>query len=173
MKKCLVVLFKGFEEIEAIASVDILRRAGIAVTTAAFGGKPLIVGAHDIGVVADGIIEDCDENDFDAILIPGGSGVFSLRKDEKLLRLVMSFSRDRKLIAAICAAPILLEDARLLKGRKYTAHPCIDGKLSEPAQKNPVVEDGNLITANGPGAAIDFALAVASYLCGESVSVGI
>jgi 4-methyl-5(b-hydroxyethyl)-thiazole monophosphate biosynthesis len=169
----LVVLFSDFEEIEAVVSVDILRRAGVAVTTATMGNKLLVVGAHGIGVVADGLIENFDEGDFDAILIPGGAGVFPLRGNEKLQQLVTSFSHGRKLVAAICAAPILLEDAKLLKGRKYAAHPCIHGALSEPPQEKPVVEDGNLITANGPRAAIDFALAVAKYLTGGPVAVGI
>ncbi|MDR0727569.1 MAG: DJ-1/PfpI family protein [Puniceicoccales bacterium] len=167
MKRCLVVFFKDFEEIEAVAAVDVLRRAGVAVTMASIGSRELVIGAHGIGVAVDGMVEDFNEKDFDALLIPGGAGVFALRKHEKLRQLIMSFSRGQKLIAAICAAPILLEWAQLLKGRKYTSHPCIYGELSEPPQEKPVVEDGNLVTANGPRAAIDFALAVAGYLNGE------
>jgi 4-methyl-5(b-hydroxyethyl)-thiazole monophosphate biosynthesis len=140
---------------------------------AALGEKPLVIGAHGIGVVADGLVEHFAVEDFDALLIPGGAGVFPLRKDEKLRQLIVSFARGQKLTAAICAAPILLEDAKLLKGRKYTAHPCIRGELSELPQEQPVVEDGNLITANGPRAALDFALAVAKYLNDGPVAVGI
>jgi 4-methyl-5(b-hydroxyethyl)-thiazole monophosphate biosynthesis len=169
----LVVLFKDFEEIEAVASVDVLRRAGVAVTMATLGDKPLIIGAHGIGVVADGLVENFAAEDFDALLIPGGAGVFPLRKDEKSRRLILAVAREQKLIAAICAAPILLEDAKLLSGRKYTAHPCVRGELSEPPQEKSVVEDGNLITANGPRAALDFALAVAKYLNGGPVAVGV
>jgi 4-methyl-5(b-hydroxyethyl)-thiazole monophosphate biosynthesis len=173
VKKCLVVLFKDFEEIEAVTSVDILRRAGIEVTMAAVGDTELVIGAHGIGVVANGPLKAFAEADFDALLIPGGAGVFPLRKDEKLQQLIMSFSRGQKLIAAICAAPILLEDMKLLKGRKYTAHQCTHGELSELPQKKPVVEDGNLITAHGPRAAIEFALAVAGRLHGKSVAIGV
>ncbi|MDR2340741.1 MAG: DJ-1/PfpI family protein [Puniceicoccales bacterium] len=173
MKRCLVVLFENFEEIEAVTAVDILRRAGVTVIVAAIGNKSLVIGAHGIGVAADGMLENFDEKDFDALLIPGGAGVFALRKDEKMHQLIMAFSRDQKLIAAICAAPILLEEAKLLKGRKHTSHPCIHGELSEPPQEKSVVQDGNLITANGPRAALDFAIAVAEHLNGSPVAIGV
>jgi 4-methyl-5(b-hydroxyethyl)-thiazole monophosphate biosynthesis len=163
-RRVLAILGRGFEEIEAVVPVDILRRAGVAVTLAWTGEESAVVGAHGISVLADRPIAPCSMDDFDALLIPGGAAVGHLRKNEEVRRLVLEAVEGKKLIAAICAAPRILNDLGLLAGRHFTAYPSVLEELPDGDATRSVVEDGLLITADGPGSAAAFGLAVVRHL---------
>ncbi len=169
MVKVVVFLVNGFEEIEAIAAVDVLRRAGVEVTTASLGGRA-VLGAHDIQVVADRLLDDIDSDTYDALVLPGGtSGSAALRDDPRVQRAVASANQAGKLVAAICAAPIALEAAGVLKGRRATSYPGCE-LPSADYQEESVVEDGNIITSRGPGTAIEFALTLVARLVGAETA---
>lgn len=163
MKKVLVLLAEGFEEIEAVTIVDVLRRAGVGVTLAGLSDGP-VKGAHDIVLHADTTLEQAEPDRFDALVLPGGGpGSRRLREDPRVLALIKRFVAEDKLTAAICAAPTALEAAGVLEGRHATSYP---GAALPSARyvEDRVVEDGVLITSRGPGTAIDFALALVSRL---------
>ena len=168
MKKIIVPLAYGLEEIEAIAGIDVLRRADIEVTTVSLGDLK-VKGAHDIVILADKLIDDIDVDEFDGILLPGGMpGSTNLRDDERVVNMIKSLNESGKLVSAICAAPIVLEKAGVLKGRKATAYPGFDGEMpSCNYMGDRVVVDNNVITGKGPGAALEFAFEVVNYLVGE------
>lgn len=168
MKKVIVPLAQGFEEIEAIASIDVLRRANIEIITVSLGDLK-VKGAHDIVVLADKSIDEIDVNELDGILLPGGMpGSTNLRDDERVINIVKSLNENGKLISAICAAPIVLEKAGVLKGRKATSYPGFDEEMSSCNYTDDrVVVDNNVITGKGPGAALEFVLEVVNYLVGE------
>ncbi len=168
MKKVIVPLAQGFEEIEAIASIDVLRRANIEIITVSLGDLK-VKGAHDIVVLADKSIDEIDVNELDGILLPGGMpGSTNLRDDERVINIVKSLNENGKLISAICAAPIVLEKAGVLKGRKATSYPGFDEEMpSCNYTGDRVVVDNNVITGKGPGAALEFAFKIVNYLVGE------
>ncbi len=162
-------LADGFEETEAIAPVDVLRRAGLRVTVVGIGGRA-IVGAHGIAVGAD--ISDSEvgmPTDIDAVILPGGMpGTLNLEKNETVSRFIDAAAEKGALLAAICAAPSILGRRGLLNGKKAT---CFDGfeSMLEGAEfvDAPTVSDGNIITARGAGAALDFGFAMVRCLVGE------
>ena len=165
MAKVLVPLAPGFEEIEALTIVDVLRRAGVEVVVA--GLQPgAVVGAHDISIVPDMPLDDVNAGDFDAIVLPGGQpGTDNLNADQRVHDLLKKCAAKDKLIGAICAAPIVLATAGLLNGKKVTCYPSYSGRLDGGIHDNsPVVCDGNIITSQGPGTAIPFGLALAARL---------
>ncbi|MDR3178210.1 MAG: DJ-1/PfpI family protein [Campylobacteraceae bacterium] len=159
MSKVLIPLADGFEEIEAISIVDVLRRGGLNVVTAAISKKE-VIGANSIKVVADTLFDDAQSVDFDAIVLAGGNlGYKNLAKSDKLLELLRKFDKEGKLIGAICAAPYVLAKAGVLKS-SYTCYPSIELEIQKSGYtsgKN-VVIDGNIITSRGPATAIEFAL---------------
>ncbi len=164
-KRILLTLAEGFEEIEALAPVDILRRAGAEVVMAGIDGE-IITGAHGIRVVADAKIEDVD-TDFDAIILPGGGlGAKNLSESwlthEKMLLLV----NKGALLASICASPaVVLGPAGLLEGHKAVCYPGAEEHSPDFTFSDMrVCVDGNLITAQGPGVAVEFSLAVVEHL---------
>lgn len=166
--RVLCVLGSQFEEIETIAPIDLLRRAGAEVVVASVTGEPLVTGRSNITVRADTVLESVsDPLAFDLLLIPGGPGVKQLRARPELIELVRRFAAAGKLVAAICAAPLILADAGLLAGRNYTAHFSVKDQLPLADLDRPVVEDGNVITSRGAGTAIQFGLALVRRLCGE------
>lgn len=166
MTKILVPLAEGFEEIEAFTIVDVLRRAGIEVTTAGLPGN-IITGAHGVKAHADARLIDIDAERFDGIVLPGGSpGYENLMKSETLLKIVDSFAKKGKIVGAICGAPLVLAKLGLLKERKATIFPGLEKELGRP-RDDPVVADGNIITSKGPGTAIVFALKLVEQLAGR------
>jgi 4-methyl-5(b-hydroxyethyl)-thiazole monophosphate biosynthesis len=159
---CLAVT--GFEEIEMIAPVDLLRRAGAEVVIASVDGERLVKGRCGVVVQADAALADVPETGWDLVLIPGGPGVKALREDGRAARLARAQSEAGRPVAAICAAPTVLKDAGLLSGRRYTAHFSVKDELPGILADERVVEDGHVITSRGAGTAVDFGLALVRRL---------
>ena len=165
-------LAEGFEEIEAVSTVDILRRAGLKVKTVSINKKN-VVGSHGITVVADQIISECDFIDAKALILPGGMpGSVNLGNCEQLCSQLHIAAKNNVLIAAICAAPSVFIKEGLLNGRSFTCFSGFehgDNTAVFTAQKTCVDLNGNpIITANGPSAVNDFALAIVKQLLGQS-----
>ncbi len=171
MSKVLVPLASGFEEIEAMSIIDILRRADIDVVVAGLGKKQ-VVGAHGVRVQADAHIEDMNSDEFDMIVLPGGlPGATNLQKDEYVQKLLKDFDKQNKSIGAICAAPIALESAGVLK-ENYTCYPSFEANIREEGYttSQDVVSDKNIMTSRGPATAMAFGLAIVAKLCGDEKS---
>jgi len=165
MVKVLVPLVDGFEEIEAITIIDVLRRAGIQVTTAGIAGN-IIEGGNGIKVYADDRMIDSDSTDYDAIILPGGGKAAQLMAQSQHINLTLhDFFKKGKIIGAICAAPIVLAKAGLLKEKRATCYPGYEKELEYP-RGDRVVVDGNIITSQAPGTAMEFALALVKKLVG-------
>ncbi len=173
MKHVLVPLAAGFEEIEAITVIDILRRAGMTVTVAGdVGPDGTIPGRTDIKVAPDCSLDEIaarDPADFDVVVLPGGlGGTERLQKDNRVKRILKHLDSNNGITAAICAAPTILAAFGLLHGKTVTSHPTVKDKLGEAIYKNDrVVVDGRLITSQGPGTAMEFALALVEFLAGK------
>ena len=162
-------LADGFEEIEALATIDILRRADIPVTTVGVDGN-VICGAHDICVTADMPIGEFEfDEDALGIILPGGMpGTKYLGSDARLIGLIAEMDKKEKWLAAICAAPSVLGGLGFLKERRATSYPtCLDGLPVGEYLEEKVVIDGNVITSRGVGTAIPFALALIESLFGK------
>lgn len=168
MKRVLCILENGFEEIEAIAPVDLLRRAGIEVVTAGVSAKE-ITGKCGVCIAADALLGDVSGDDFDALFLSGGPAVVELRKNAEVIGLIRTFHAAGKPIAAICAAPLLLQDAGVLAGERITAHFATAGELSGITGGR-VEREANLLTSRGAGTAIDFGLAFVAMLAGEEAA---
>ena len=157
-------LADGFEELEALTPVDLLRRAKIDVKTVGIGQKN-VMGAHNIPVVAD---MTCDEMqaDFEGIILPGGlPGTTNLEADPTVQKALCVAAENGKMIAAICAAPSILGHCGLLRGKQAVCYPGFEQELlGAEIVQTPVVCDGNMITAKAAGAAIEFALEIIRYL---------
>jgi len=169
MSRVLVPLAEGFEEIEALAIVDVLRRAEIEVVVAGLQPGP-VTSVRKITVLPDTTIDTVSSDGFDMIILPGGQpGTDNLNNDPRIHRLLADFNSAGKLIGAICAAPIILGAAGLLSGRRATSYPTYSNRLGGALYdaRTEVVTDGNIITSQGPGTAISFALAIVSRLAGE------
>ena len=165
-KSVLCLLVDGFEEIEAVAPIDLLRRAGVEVITASLK-KGSVTGRCGIRMEADVLLSDVNPSLFDLLFIPGGPGVAELRSDGRPAALARDFHAAGKPIAAICAAPLVLKDAGLLDGRRFTSHDSVHEELPGVTDER-VVVDGNLITSRGAGTALDFAYALIQLLVGEA-----
>jgi 4-methyl-5(b-hydroxyethyl)-thiazole monophosphate biosynthesis len=164
--KALVPLAEGFEEVEAVTIVDVLRRAGVEVTVAALGKSP-VTGSHAIAVGADAELDAVRERAFDAVVLPGGPGARRLRDDERVKELAKRLAAEGKLVAAVCAAPIALEAAGVLRGKRATVYPG-NALPSAVLVEERVVVDGNVVTGRGPGVALEFALTVVERLAGRA-----
>jgi len=161
-------LDNGFEEIEAITTIDLLRRANIAVTTVSLTGKPLVLGAHNIAVEADGLMEDIDFTDAEMLILPGGAT--KLIEHANLCELLTSHNGAGKLIAAICAAPSVLGQLGILEGKQATCYPGFEKYLGESYVGGLVVESKNVITAKGPGLSSDFAFCLIERLASSEIA---
>ena len=169
MIKVSVLLADGFEEIEALTIVDLLRRAQIYVDTISIMEDYTVHGAHGINIQTEDLFEEVNFVESDMIVLPGGMpGAATLDKHEGLRKLLLDFAAKGKPIAAICAAPMVLGKLGLLKGKKATCYPGFEQYL-EGAEcvSEPVVRDGSIITGMGPGAAMEFALAIVDMLVGK------
>ncbi len=169
MSKVIVFLADGFEEIEGLTVVDILRRAGIETETVSVMGRKEIQGAHQITVAADSLFEEADMEDADMLVLPGGMpGTLNLKEHAGLQELLVSFDKEKKNIAAICAAPSILADLGMLEGRKACSYPSFEVKLAgSQVVREPAVTDGHITTGRGMGAAIPFALELTALLMGK------
>lgn len=155
----------GCEEIEGLTVVDIVRRAGIHITTISISDKKEVAGAHGITFLADAKKDEVDFSTLDGIVLPGGMpGTTNLGADETVDKVIREFAAGGKLVAAICAAPSVLGQAGLLNGKHATSYPGFEPKLTGAVtSEDPVVQDGNVITSRGMGTAIAFALEIVSY----------
>ena len=161
-------LDNGFEEIEAITTIDLLRRAKIAVTTVSITGTPMVLGAHNIAVEADGQIERIDFSDAEMLILPGGQT--KLDACSALCELLIEHNNAGKPIAAICAAPAVLGKLGILAGKQATCYPGFQEALGESYVGGLVVESKNIITAKGPGLSADFAFCIIEHIKGSDVA---
>jgi 4-methyl-5(b-hydroxyethyl)-thiazole monophosphate biosynthesis len=172
MKRAVLFLATGFEETEATGTVDVLRRGNIETRIVSITGERKVTGAHGIAVCADALFEETDLSGIDALILPGGMpGASNLNACEPLKKCLVKHYEEGKLVAAICAAPLVLGGLGLLKGRRATCYPGFESYLSGAALTDEgAVADGNIITGKGPGFVFDFALCVVAFLQTESVA---
>lgn len=161
-------LDNGFEEIEAVTTVDLLRRAGVELTTVSVTTKELVEGAHGISVKADQLFENLSFEDAETLILPGGGVMLGERK--ALCDLLLKHNEAGKLIAAICAAPSVLGKLGILVGKQATCYPGFENTLGESYVGGLVVESKNIITAKGPGLTSDFAFCLIEKLRGAEVA---
>ena len=170
MKKVIVFLAEGFEEIEAISIIDTLRRAQISVTTVSVGEDKMVKGAHNVSVQADKLFDEVDFTSYDMVVLPGGMpGAKNLQDHEGVKTQVKVFAKD-KLVAAICAAPMVLGSMGLLKGKRATCYPGFEPELIEATITNePVTVDGNITTGKGPAFARNLSVQLVETLAGKAM----
>ncbi len=166
-KSALVPLADGFEEIEAITVIDVLRRAGIDVVVAG-QNKGSVKASRGVVVVPDKTLDDVAQQKFDLIVLPGGMpGALNLAEDTRLKKLLDDQMKDNRLIAAICAAPaVILQRGGYLKDKRATGHPNFREEI-KTFKNDRVVVDGNIITSQAPGTAMEFSLRLVKIMCGE------
>lgn len=171
MKRVLVPLAPGFEEIEAATIIDILRRADVHVTVAGTVDGP-VTGSRGVVITPDTALDTVADASFDMVVLPGGGpGTEALRRDARVASIVKRHADRGEWIAAICAAPTVLADAGLLAGRRVTSYPSVRSQLSATDYRTDrVVVDGRLITSRSPGTALEFALTLVESLVGRTVS---
>jgi protein deglycase len=171
-KKALIILADGFEEIEAITAIDILRRAGVEVTICGLDSEK-VKGSKGVVIVTDRMLQG-DESAYDACVLPGGMpGAENLAASDKVKKILLDMNDKRKTIAAICAAPaIVLAPLGILDNKYATCYPGMESSFSGTTdyKKDDVVIDKNIITSQGPATALKFALAIADKLCGQAIA---
>lgn len=171
MKKVLVPLAQGCEELEAITITDLLVRAGIEVTTAGLDDQP-VKASRGIRILPDTSIDKVLNNDYDLVVLPGGlPGADHLRDDPRIQSILKRHAANGKYIAAICAAPKALAQAGLLEGKTATGYPGVLTALNlanTQVKETPIEIDGKIVTSRGPGTAMDFALTLIEILEGKS-----
>ncbi len=172
MKKIAVLLAEGFEEIETITPIDILRRAGFDVDLVSIGQK-IVKGSHQISIESTKGWENMEA--YDAVFIPGGQpGATNLAQDERVLELLKSYHLAHKVIAAICAGPTVLQAAGIIQGRKVTSYPManVEERFKGTIYLNEnVVLDGNILTSRGVGTALEFAFVLVDLLGSDSTDL--
>jgi len=173
MPTVLVIVAEGFEEIEMIAPVDLLRRAGAEVTVAAIGANFHVTSRGGFTLHADTTLAQVAPQNFDCVFLPGGPGVKHLRTDPLVRATVVRHHEQDKWIAAICAAPTVLHDAGLLRGRRYTAHFSVANELPDILANERVVRDGRIITSRGAGTALDLGFALIELLFSEHAAADV
>lgn len=172
MAKTGIFLADGFEEIEALTVVDLLRRAGIEIDMVSIMGRLQVMGSHGIEVKADVLLEDCDFDSLDMVILPGGMpGTTNLDNCKTLTDAVVAFNGAGKMLAAICAAPTVYGHLGLLNGKKACCYPGREGELTgADVQMAEVTVDGNFITSRGMGTAIPFGLAIIEHFQGKEAA---
>lgn len=173
MTKIAAMLADGFEEVEALAVIDILRRADIETHMISVSSSKRVTGAHNISIEADMLLENTALEEYNGIFLPGGMpGTNNLDGCEKLCRTILDFDKEKKLLAAICAAPKIYGRLGILKGKKAVCYPgyeaCLTG--AEVKMQAKVVKDGHVITSRGMGTAIDLGLALVEELKDKNIS---
>jgi 4-methyl-5(b-hydroxyethyl)-thiazole monophosphate biosynthesis len=164
MPTALCLLAEGFEEIETFTPVDLLRRAGIDVTIASLSEHRHATGRSGVTAHADASLSAVGDRLFDLLFIPGGPGVKNLQADPRVGEIVGRHAAAGRWLAAICAAPTVLNAAGLLEGRRYTANPSVAGELPRILADERVVVDGKIVTSRGAGTALDFGLLLVEKL---------
>lgn len=175
MSKAAVFLADGYEEIEGLTVVDLLRRAEITIDMVSVSGKRQITGAHNICVETDYLFEDYSFAEVDMLVLPGGMpGTRHLAAHSGLREKLIEFYREGKALAAICAAPSVLGQAGILEGKSAVCYPGFEETLvGASVSQEEVVTDGTVITSRGLGTAIPFSLAIITYLCDEETAARI
>ena len=175
MRKVAVLLADGFEEVEAFTVVDLLRRSTVYVDTVSITDDYMVRGAHGIGVQTEDTFEEVNFAEFDMVILPGGQpGTTHLSEHEGVKKIVREFCEDGKYVGAICAAPSVLGNMGLLKGKRAACYPSVEDQLQGAViVKAPVVQDGNIITSRGMGTAIDFALKLVEILYDKTEANGL
>ncbi|MBR1921259.1 MAG: DJ-1/PfpI family protein [Kiritimatiellae bacterium] len=171
--KALVVLAHGFEEVEAVTVIDVLRRGGVEVVTAALADDgPAVRGAHGMTLLADAPFAEASTDEYDAVVLPGGGeGTDNLRSSAALAERLKRQKEEGRLLCAICAAPLVLVDAGVLDDEQHvTCYPTCALDLDRPCAGVPVVADGAVITGQAPGSAMLFALVVLQALTDEKTA---
>jgi 4-methyl-5(b-hydroxyethyl)-thiazole monophosphate biosynthesis len=172
MSKVLVPLAKGFEEIEAVAIIDILRRSDIDVLVASLDENSLVLGANNITVQTDLEVKDVNIDELDMVVLPGGwDGTYALADNENVQKILKEMDAKGKNIGAICAGPFALNKAGVLK-QNYTCYPSVEEQIrieGYQGDKQKVVEDANVMTSRGPATAICFALEIVKKLKGQEM----
>ena len=172
MKKVFIFLADGFEEIEAIAPIDILRRAELDVVTVSISDSKTVTGAHGIKVEADQLFTETTFGENEYYVLPGGyDGMLNLSAHQGVNELLKKQHSEGKKLAAICASPSVLGKLGILEGKEAICYPGFEGKLTGAViSKKSVVEDGNVITGKGPGVAVQFALKIVESLKGKETA---
>ena len=171
MSKVLIPLTDGFEDIEAVSVIDVLRRGGVEVVTASCMRGPEVVSAHGIAMKADEPIDKAVKDKYDAIVLPGGPGTRSLLDCAPLVERLRSQKEDGGLVCAICAAPTVFGKLGLLEDKKAICYPGMEDQLTGArVTYEPAVRDGNIITSRGMGTAIDFGLEILAYYEGREAA---
>ena len=167
-----IFLADGFEEIEGLMVVDLLRRADIDITMVSISDKRQVTGAHGIPVIADAVFKEVDFNNKEMLILPGGMpGTTNLMEHEELIKLLTDHNRAGKMLGAICAAPSVLGMNGILKGKHATCFPGFEEKLLGAVYVNEkVVQDKNIITSKGLGTALEFAAAIIEYYKGKEAA---
>ena len=167
MKKAIIILTDGFEEMEALVPADILRRAGVDVSLASIGGSDEVIGSHGIKVIADTALTASAADAADMLILPGGPGASAYIQDKTLTDALIRRNAGGGLISAICAAPLTLGKLGLLKSKAATCYPGLKDDLEASVYKpDAVVTDGNITTARAAGASAEFGMALAEILAG-------
>ena len=175
-KRVLVILADGFEEVEALAPIDVLRRSGASVTVAALqykSGTSCVRGAHDVLVGCDALLADVCTDRFDAIVLPGGMpGAKNLHESQTVTKVILDTFKRGDFVCAICASPaFVLAPTGVLEGKRATCYPGCEAVAPKAVfGKERTVRDGNVITGAGPGTALEFGLLISEALFGKDVS---
>ncbi|MHB1485929.1 MAG: DJ-1 family glyoxalase III [Saccharofermentanales bacterium] len=174
MKNTFIILAEGFEEIEAVTVIDILRRLKIRCDICGLNSIN-VKGAHGVVMTADYVFSQMNFDDYDVIILPGGMpGADNLKSDKRLIDLLVKYNDEGKLIAAICAAPIVLKEAGLTEGRKITSFPsCKPEFTGSEYSTEPVIQDANMITGRGPGTAAEFAFRIADNITAKDAVIAL
>ena len=172
MTKTAIFLADGFEEIEALTVVDLLRRAGIEIATVSITGKKNVTGSHQITVEADALLENTDFDSLDMLILPGGMpGTSNLAACKPLTDKILEFDKQDKMLCAICAAPTVYGGLGILKGKKACCFPGRENDLTgADVQTTNVTKDGHFITSRGMGTAMDFGLAIIEHYQGSDAA---
>lgn len=169
VSKAALFMIDGFEETEALTTVDILRRGQVEVTMISLGSGKMLTGGHDIRIEADEMFGDMIHQDFDILLIPGGT--IAYLEHEGLMEMVRKYADEGKMLGAICAAPALFGRLGILNGKRAVCYPGMEKWLTGASiMPDAVVTDGNITTSKGPGTTVDFALHILELLHGKEVA---
>jgi protein deglycase len=172
MNTVAIHLAEGFEETEAVSTIDVIRRAGVNVIIVSITGKLIVTGNHNISVQTDKLFEDVNYDNISMIILPGGMpGAKNLDNHDSLKQIIKSFYDKGKYLSAICAAPLVFGNLGILDGEKAVCYPGFEKHLKgADIQKDLVVESGQFITARGPGAALKFGIKIVERLLDKATA---